>query len=563
MRSPDSELDAALAAVERLSPQQLNPEQESLLRRYGAYTQRPASDGFFMVRARIPRGELTSRQLRAVADAADELGRGLADITVRQNIQLHWIAGNALGRVFDRLSAAGLSTSEPGGGAVRNIVTCPVSGIDEDDLYDADEIVREVNDFFTDNSELGSLPRKLKITITGCAVRCVYPEVHDIGIFAVPDFERGGVAFRARVGGGLSTRPHFSQDLGILVPPGDVVEVCGGIALTLQDWEAEGHRGRVSYQVEAADVPRFRADLETRLRRRFRLAQDSQAQPIHERNRAHIGIHGQKEPGLYYIGLSILGGRTSGSSLRRLANLAEQYGSSRVRTTNAQNAILVDIPEWKLLSVCDELDAAGLEYEPGWSRKGLIACSGVQFCKLAQTETKKTAESLAHYLEDAVEMDQPLRISVTGCANACGQHHISDIGLEGCLTTVDGARREAFQVLLGGGVGEHETIGRRIGIQIPTERVGESLTRLLDRFRHSKGEGETFQEFCARHSDAELREYLTNGESVLQPSVSPDQANYSAAEPGSFSGFPLTEPSPCTGGRACWSQARPAFFRLA
>lgn len=556
MRSSDSELEAVLDVVDRIAPQQMNREQEALLRRNGVYTQRPASDGFFMVRVRIPRGELTSAQLRAVADAADAYGRGLADITVRQNIQLHWIARETLPRVFELLGAAGLSTFEPRGGAVRNIVTCPVSGIDEDDLYDTDHIVSEVNSHFTDNREFLSLPRKLKVTITGCAVRCVYPEVHDIAIFAAPDFERGGVVFRARVGGGLSTHPHFSQDLGILVSPGEVVELCAAIASTLRDWDADRRRGRLSYLVEASEVPRFRADLEKRIGRSLRLAGDAEAQPVRERNRSHIGIRGQKTTGLYYIGLSILGGRTSGAALRQLAKMAERHGSGRIRTTNAQNAILVDVPERNLLAAADELDAAGLEYEPGWSRKGLIACSGVQFCKLALTETKNTAKWLTGYLENAVELDEPVRISVTGCANACGQHHISDIGLEGCLTTVDGARRESFQVLLGGGVGPYETLGRRIGAEVPADRVGEFLTRLLNRFRQIRGEGETFQEFCSRHTDEQLVEYLTAGDpkmtqvtQIMQkaqgtpgemgpPSgMSPGLQNH-AAEPGSFSSFP-------------------------
>lgn len=523
MTSANRERTSVLEVVELIDAWPIGPDEGSLLRKHGIYTQRPPADGFFMVRVRVPRGELTSIQLRAIADAANEYGRGLADITVRQNIQLHWINREALPRLLQDLDSAGLSTSEPRGGAIRNIVTCPVSGFDEDDLCDTDHLVRQVSDLFTENPEFASLPRKLKVTVTGCAVRCVYPEVNDLAIFAVPDFERGGILFRTRVGGGLSTRPRFSQDLGILIEPDDVVELCSAIAVTLRDWDKDGRGAtRLHYFMAPSDVPRFRDAVQDRLRRTLRLAAEADALPILERDRSHIGIHGQKVTGLYYIGLSIVGGRTSGASLRRLADLAEEYGSGRIKTASSQNAILRDVPEWNLLSATRELDLAGFDYQPQWSRKGVIACTGIQFCKLALTETKNRADSLAEYLENALDMDDPVRISVTGCPNACGQHHISDVGLEGCLTTINGSKRESFQVLLGGGVGKDETMARRIGLQIPAERLAESLTQLFRRYKENRFEGETFQEFCLRHNDRQLIECLTPSESPPVSGVQPD-----------------------------------------
>jgi sulfite reductase beta subunit-like hemoprotein len=493
----------------------ISPEDEALFRWYGIYTQRPASEGFFMVRLRIPGGDLTPDQLRTIADLSIEHGRGLADITVRQNIQLHWVRVESLPDVLDRLRAVGLSTTEACGDCVRNIINCPVSGVDHDELYDTTPLIKQTNDFFVGNRDFSNLPRKFKIAITGCAVRCVYPEINDIGMFAVHDTESGGVAFRVRVGGGLSTTPRFSKDMGVLIEPDEAVELCGAIASVFRE---EGNRenrkrARLKFLVEKWEIPRFRDEVEARLGHKLRIASEPEAAPITERDRSHLGIHGQHQQGHYYVGLSILGGRTSGVDLNRLADLAEEHGSGRVRTTNTQNVILLDIPERKLQALTSDLDRYGFEYQPSWSRKAIIACTGVQFCKLALAETKNRAVELNDYLENAVDLEDAPRISVTGCPNACGQHHICDVGLEGSLTTIDGVKKETFQVFLGGGVGSHETFGRRIGVRLPSEELAASMARLFTRFKEDRLDGETFQEFCLRHSSEELRTYLLAADS--------------------------------------------------
>ena len=489
----------------------ISPDDEALFRWYGIYTQRPAEDGFFMVRLRIPGGDLTPVQLRVIADLSNEYGRGLADITVRQNIQLHWVRIESLPDILDRLRDAGLSTTEACGDCVRNIINCPVSGVDEQELYDTTPLVRQVNDFFVGNRDFSNLPRKFKIAITGCALRCVYPEINDIGLFAVPDGD-GGVAFRARIGGGLSTTPRFSKDLGALVAPEEVVELCAAIASVFRDEgnRANRKRARLKFLVEQWEIPRFREEVEARLGRRLRRASSAEAEPVTERDRTHLGIHRQRDSDFNYIGISILGGRTSGDELNRLAALAEEYGSGRVRTTNTQNIILLDVPEHKLNSLTRELDRSNLDWKPGWSRRGIIACTGIQFCKLAIAETKNRAAELDDSLSKAVDLDDTVRISVTGCPNSCGQHHICDVGLEGALTTIDGVKRETFQVFLGGGVGAHESFGRRVGARIPSDQLAESLARLFARFKEDRIDGETFQEFCLRHSNEELVAYLAS-----------------------------------------------------
>jgi sulfite reductase beta subunit-like hemoprotein len=396
--------------------------------------------------------------------------------------------------------------------------------VDERELYDTTGLVRQVNDYFVGNHDFSNLPRKFKIAITGCAVRCVYPEINDIGLFAVR--EQGRVAFRARIGGGLSTTPRFSKDLGVLIEPEEAVELCAAVASVFRD---EGNRenrkrARLKFLIEQWEIPRFREEVEARLGWKLRRAAQPEAAPITERDRSHLGINGQRVNGLYYVGVSILGGRTSASQLERLASLAEAYGSGRIRTTNTQNIILLDIPEWNLEALARELDLTGFNYEPSWSRKAIIACTGIQFCKLALAETKNRAVELNEQLEGTLDLDDSVRISVTGCPNSCGQHHICEVGLEGSLTTIDGVKRETFQVFLGGGVGEHETFGRRVGARIPSDQLAESLSRLFTRYKSERRGTETFQEFCLRHSNEQLIEYLSaerapNESSSLQGAV--------------------------------------------
>jgi sulfite reductase beta subunit-like hemoprotein len=495
----------------------IGPEQEALFKWYGVYTQRPASDGYFMVRIRIPGGQLTAAQLIAISDLSSRYGRGLADITVRQNIQLHWARIDDIPAIFEALRRVGLTTTEACGDTVRNIIGCPVAGVDANELYDATPLIERVNEFFVGNREFSNLPRKFKIAITGCASRCTYPEINDVGLFAVRDRD-GAIRFRARVGGGLSTSPRFSKDLGVLADPDEVVGLCGAIAAVFRD---EGNRtnrkrARLKFLVEQWQVPRFREAVEERLGRTLRRADQPDAEPVVARDRSHLGIHRQSAinhsgnigESLYYVGIAMVGGRTSSAELKDLAELAEKHGRGRLRTTNTQNLILLDITGERLDSLKRELKSGGFNDQPSWATRGLIACTGVQFCKLAIAETKNRARMLDRYLSDHVQLEDRPRISVTGCPNSCGQHHICDVGLEGALLTVDGVKQEVFQIFLGGGVGAHESFGRRLKARIPSEELPARLTLLFERYNEQKRIGETFQEFCARHSDEELSKLL-------------------------------------------------------
>ena len=487
----------------------ISPEDEALFKWYGVYTQRPAEDGYFMVRIRIPGGQLNSSQLLTIAELSQAFGRGLADVTVRQNIQLHWVRIGDIPAIFDALDRVGLTTTDACGDTVRNIISCPVAGVDSDELYDATPLIRQVNNFFVGNREYSNLPRKFKIAITGCALRCVYPEINDIGLFAVREGERG-VAFRARIGGGLSTSPRFSKDLGVLVDPAEVVELCAAIAAVFRDFGNRENlkRARLKFLVEQWEIPKFRDEVEARLGWKMRRAGRPDAEEVTARDRTHLGIHRQRGDSFHYAGIALVGGRTSSEQLRLLAELSDKHGRGRLRATNTQNIILLDIDSENLETLKHDLRSADLDYEPSWAKRGIIACTGIQFCKLAIAETKNRARELDQHLAEQVDLEDRPRISVTGCPNACGQHHICDVGLEGSLTTIDGVKKETFQVFLGGGVGAHETFGRRVGARIPASDVAESLARLFKIYSDRRLDEETFQEFCLRHSNEELSRYL-------------------------------------------------------
>src|SRR5262249_16930845 len=277
----------------------------------------------------------------------------------------------------DRLSRVGLSTAETCGDTARNIVNCPVSGVDHDELYDTTGIIRELSELLADNPDYRGLPRKLKITITGCSLLCVYPEINDIGVFAVRGADSDPV-FRVLVGGGLSASPRFAQDLGVIVPALDVVEVGAAIASVFRDRSHSQHNTDGPYfTVPNSELHDFRRQVEIKIGRRLTLSEDRGPVPIKAHNdRSHLGIHRQHARELYYVGLSFVGGRTSSTELGELSRLASEYGSGRIRTTNTQNIILLDITRRNLASLTSELKRAGFDYQPAWATKGMLACTG-------------------------------------------------------------------------------------------------------------------------------------------------------------------------------------------
>lgn len=465
---------------------------------------------YFMMRVGIPNGIISSHQLRTIGGLTRKYARNLADITVRQNIQLHWLTIESLPEVVDALDAIGLSPKGACGDVVRNVTGCPLAGVDHEELIDASPIALEIAHHLTANPEFYNLPRKFKISVTGCPTWCSYPEINDIAL--TPVKHNGQVGFTVRVGGGLSNEPHLAVRLDAFVLPEQALPVVRAITEIFRDQQVlreSRDRARLKYLFtrEGWTPDRFLEELQSRLD--FKLLPGAPEIIPNESLRDHVGIHRQKQPGLSYVGASVLRGRLTGEQLEAAADLADKYGSGSLRATVSQNLLFIDVPNEKALQLARELGAIGLHVEgsPFW--RGAIACTGTEFCKLAITETKGFTRWLVDELEERVpQFDQELRLHVTGCPNGCGQHWIADIGIEGKKIKHEGKLVDAYYFCLGGSVGQHAAIARPVGYRSPASLVPEAIARLLRKYLITRETNENLRAWFARHSNDELRACL-------------------------------------------------------
>jgi len=465
-----------------------------------------------MVRIRIPNGVLDSRQLRTIADLAEWHGRGIADITVRQNFQLHWVTLESLPEVFQALWLKDVTTMGSCGDVTRNVTGCPVAGLDADELVDASALVREATELVNGNAAFYNLPRKFKVSISGCRAWCTYPEINDIGLTAVRHPASGEIGFAVRVGGGLSTDPHLGVKLDAFVPRAQALGVFRAIAEIFRDSDVlrqnrERARLKFLFLQDGWTAERFKAEIETRLG--APLAPGVPDDPPDDAYRDHVGIHPQRQPGYCYVGVAVLRGRLTADQMRVAAELADRYGSGAVRTTSMQNFLIPNVRRESAQALARELEGAGFAIDASPFRRGTVACTGSEFCKLALTETKGFARGLVESLEQRLPgFDQQLRINVTGCPNSCGQHWIADLGIEGKKVKVDGAVVDAYYFCVGGAVGRHQAVARPIGLRLPATGVAPAIERLLRAFQAERRDDENFRQFAARHTDEELRGLL-------------------------------------------------------
>ena len=473
----------------------------------------------FMVRIRIPNGILTSTQLRAISDLTRRHANGIADLTVRQNIQLHWVSIESLPEVLDGLWQVGLNTTGACGDVVRNVTGCPVAGVDADEIVDASPLVLEVSKLLAGNADFYNLPRKFKISIAGCHSWCSYPEINDIGLTAVTRSANGRpeVGFSLRVAGGLSAEPYLGSRLNAFVRWDEVVPVVKGIAELFRDSEVlREHRERARLKFlflrHGWTAERFLAELHDRIG--FQLDPAEEEHAPNDVYRDHVGIHAQKQPGLSYVGAVVLRGRITADQMQAAANLAEHYASGELRVTGMQNLIVVNVPTINADQLANGLNAIGFQVNGSSFARGTVACSGTEFCKLAITETKSFSRWLVEELEERLPgFDQHLRLHVTGCPNSCGQHWIADVGIEGKKIKVNDRLLDAYYFCVGGALGLHQSTARPVGFRCLATEVPEALERLLSRYLGDREAGENLRSFFARHSNDQLREFLA-GESV-------------------------------------------------
>ena len=475
------------------------------LRWYGLYTQRPQEDGLFMLRVKVPNGTLNAGQLETLGRLSVRYAQDAGDVTTRQDVQFHNVRIEDVPAIFDELERVGLSTSGACGDITRNVTGCPVAGIDAAEFIDAEPLALAVHRHFLDNREFSNLPRKFKITVSGCALYCTGHEISDIGLVALRRPE-GRVAFDLWVGGGLGSKERFAERLGAHVTPEEVVEVCHQVCSIFRDHGSRDSRARarLKFLLEEWGPQRFREELERRLGRRLTDGYVPYV-PV-TANRAHVGIHPQKQPGLYYAGAATKSGRLPGSDMIAVAELARRHGGGRVRLTTAQNLVVLDVPERERAALAAGLVALELQIEPSSFRTGTIACTGKQFCKLAVTETKDRASELIEHLERALPgFNVPLRISVTGCPNSCAHYQVCDIGFVGDFVNTPAGKAEAYRVYLGGHLGEGHAFGRELSRKIPAEEIRYYVEGLVRAYlARRNGASDSFQSFIARHTTEEL-----------------------------------------------------------
>jgi sulfite reductase (ferredoxin) len=465
---------------------------------------------FFMMRIAITNGVLSNAQARVIAQITKQHARNLADITVRQAIQLHWLTIESLPEIVDALSAAGLSPKGACGDVVRNVTGCPLAGVAANELIDSAPLAREIAALLAGNPDFYNLPRKFKISVTGCPDWCSNPEINDIGLTAVA--HNGQVGYSLRVGGGLSREPFIAVRLDAFILPNQALSVVRAVTEIFRDQQGlreSRERARMKYLFlkEGWTAERFLAELQSRLD--FKLLPGAPEQVPNDIFRDHAGITPQRLPGLSSVGATVLRGRITGDQLEAAADLAERFGSASLRTTVSQNLLFTDIPNSKVHELIGELGKIGLQVEGSNFWRGAIACTGTEFCKLAITETKGFTRWLVDELEDRLPgFDQQLKLNVTGCPNGCGQHWVADIGIEGKKIKHEGKLTDAYYFCLGGAVGQHAAVARTVGYRCPAPLVPEAIERLLREYLADRTPNENLRAWFTRHTDDELRAHL-------------------------------------------------------
>ena len=485
---------------------------------YGVYRQRPKDGGFFMLRTKIPGGHLTSAQLNVMAGIADDFGHGFGDITTRQTFQFHWLRIEDFPEVFDRLSAVGMTTSGACGDDTRNVVGCPVCGIDKNEIIDASSVLKEVNHHFTDNREFSNLPRKYKISVAGCRIHCAQPDINCVGVFGMERTKDGKLekGYGIKIGGGLSSAPHLAQTLPVFLTPEDVLPMVHFTSVLYRDHGYREKRNKARFKflvhdlVEASGTEGVLTKIEALAGRKFQRHTDFVFPEDPETD--HLGVHEQKQAGLWYVGVSFAGGRTRGAQLAKLAELSKKYaqaGLDHITTTNKQNLILLNIPEKNVAALKADLDANGFSWQPSNFRQGCVSCTGMEFCNLAIAETKNRMVLLVEQLEaECSTYKDKIRIHFSGCPSSCGQHQIADIGFRGGSTRINGVATECFDMFIGGKLGAGARFNELVKGKIPATDIHRSIGKLLKYYTANRQANEPFHAFANRTPKEQIKAAL-------------------------------------------------------
>ncbi|MFB6171064.1 MAG: nitrite/sulfite reductase [Haloarculaceae archaeon] len=496
---------------------------------WGLYHQRSGQESYFMLRIGTPNGVLEPGQLRTIAEVADEYARGPAenpefgaaycDWTTRQSVQLHWIKLEDVPDIFETLEAAGLSTQQACGDSWRNIVGCPVAGKDTEEFIDAWPIAERLHETFKGDDAYANLPRKWKVSITGCTEGCGQGDINDLAfepaVKVVDGEEVDG--FNVRVGGGLARKEaRFARDVDVFVPPERVTDVAAGLSALFRDHGDRDNRfnARMKFLVDEWGPEKVRSvlqddyvDFELQTAGEDRREQYTY-NAGHGDHGDHVGVHEQPD-GDYYVGLNVLVGRMGVADVRELADLADEYGSGEVRLTQRQNVIVTDVPEADLDDLLAEPLLETYEPDPHPFMRGSIACTGTEFCSLSIVETKNRMVRYARWLRANVDLPDPVEdfhVHLSGCTASCAQPQIADVSLRGMKTRKDGEPVEAFDVGLGGGLGEDPQFAEWVAMRVAADEVPGYIANVVEAYAARREDGQSFREFVAALDAAELED---------------------------------------------------------
>lgn len=471
----------------------------------GALEEEELDDRFFMMRIRTDGALLTPDALRTLGGVSTDFARGTADITDRQNIQLHWVEIENVPAIWERLEAAGLQTIEACGDSPRPFLGSPVAGVAKDEIIDGTPALEEIKRRYLNNPEFSNFPRKFKTSVSGNPSLDGAPEVNDVAFVGV-DHPEHGPGFDLWVGGGLSTNPMFAQRLGVWIPIDEVPDVWAAVASIFRDYGYRRLRSKARLKFLVADwgKEKFREVLENEYLERKLISHPSPVAAT--RPGDHIGAHEQKD-GKYYIGLAPVVGRINGGLLTSLADLLEQYGAAGARLTSYQKLVVIGVDADKVDDLIADLDAIGLQANPSNWRRSTMSCTGIEFCKLAIVETKQRAADLITSLEQRIpDLDVPLTVNVNGCPNSCARSQVADIGLKGQLVMENGEQVEGFQVHLGGGIGEITRFGRKLRAhKVTSAGLDDYVETVVRNYLGDRTAGESFADWIERADESLLR----------------------------------------------------------
>jgi sulfite reductase beta subunit-like hemoprotein len=482
------------------------PENFLRFRWFGIYQQRPKTDPFFMLRLKIPGGRLNAKQLRVIGEVSRDRGRGFTDITTRQNFQFHWLEIEAVPDVLEKFEKVGITTRGACGDIARNITSSPLAGLEPEEVDDLQDLIEILHKKFLEERTFTNLPRKFKVSITGGITDAAQPEINDVGIYGFRK-ENGTPAFAVRVGGGLSSDPMFAKPLPIALKRDEIVPVVMAILGIFYDFGNRTNRRKARMKFLVADwgPEKFLKEIEKRSARSFERCIAVPA--AKESGDLFWGVIPQKQKGFFAVGIGILAGRLKAEQIFDLADLSERYGNGELRTTNRQNILITNVPEGNLELLKKELRSKGFDVDAAGFQRSLVVCTGREFCNLALAEVKEFAKGLVAHLSRAFpDFSEKIRLHVTGCSNSCGQYQIADIGLLGAVKVVEGVRRDAFHIAVGGRPG---IWGRTIFQSVLAEKVPALLEKMVRVFLEKQANHESFGTFCRRFKEQELVELFS------------------------------------------------------